>query len=64
MAKRWHNMTADERRGERLRRLPAVVRAIRDMNRDDIVELFAAAMLIDGDPRGVVELMKVRLPNG
>ncbi len=62
--KRWGNMNCDERRGERLRRLPAVVRAIRDMNRDDAVELFAAAMLVDGDARGTVELLKVRLPNG
>jgi hypothetical protein len=46
--KRFTNMSEDERRGERLRRLPAVVKAFRDMDSFEIRRLVAMAVLCSG----------------
>ena len=42
--KRFYNMSEDERAAERLRRLPALIKAFRDLSEREIRGLVAAAM--------------------
>lgn len=46
--KRFYNMNEDERRVERMRRLPLLVKAFRDMHPSDIRVLVGAALCCVG----------------
>ena len=57
--KRFCNMGVDERRHELHRRIGKLLPIVRDMSRDDIKNLFAAAVLIDGSSAFAKRLLEV-----
>lgn len=55
--KRFYNMTEDERRCERVRRLPLVMKAFRDMSSQEIRSLVAAALCLSSKAETAKEVL-------
>jgi hypothetical protein len=58
--KAFDNMTTEERRPERMRRLAVMVKAIRGLDRDEAFGLLAAAFVVDGERRNAAIALKAR----
>lgn len=55
--RRYHCMNSDQRRNERLRRLPLLLKAFRDMQPRDVRQLVAAALLCDAEGPAAKEVL-------